>query len=953
MSKTLDVLRSTSAFSGGNASFVEELYESYLKDPESIPPDWRHKFDELPQQAKLDTAHEPIRQRFLHLVKEKRSATASPQENLSPAAAEQQASVLRYINGYRMRGHQNADLDPLKLRDMVSVDDLDLAYHKLDIIDQNTIYNTGSLFAPERMALKDIIELVKKSYCGSIGTEYGHITDTKQKRWIQERIEQRHLFQQFSVKEKRWLLTLLTAAEGIEKYLHTRYVGQKRFSLEGGETLIPLLDELIQHAGKNDINEAVIGMAHRGRINVLTNILGKPPQEIFDEFEGRVTVDPQRLAGDVKYHMGFSTDIDTPGGIVHTVLGFNPSHLEIINPVIEGSVRARQRRRGDHDGSRVLPILIHGDSAFAGQGVVMETLNLSQTRGYSTGGTVHIITNNQIGFTTSNPLDTRSTLYCTDVAKMVQAPIFHVNGDDPEAVMYITRLALDFRMRFRKDVVIDMICYRRLGHNEADEPSVTQPEMYSKIRNHPTIRTLYADKLVQESAISPQEARDLVNNYRESLEAGIVEARPVTCALRHPYAVRWNNFRGIEWEHPCDTAISLDEFTQLAESLLHVPGGFELHPRVEKIWTERRRMASGDQLIDWGFAENMAYASLLAKGVPIRLSGQDSGRGTFFHRHAVLHNQTNGEALIPLQHLSQDQADFLVIDSLLSEEAVLGYEYGYATADPNSLTIWEAQFGDFANGAQVVIDQFITSGGEKWGLLCGLVMLLPHGYEGQGAEHSSARPERFLRLCANHNIQVCCPTNASQIFHLLRRQLVRPYRHPLVVLTPKSLLRHRLATSSKQSLLEGRFENVIDEIDEIDPKKVNRVVLCTGKVYYELLETRRSRGLEDVAIIRIEQLYPFPQKEFDKIIKQYKNAKMIIWCQEEPQNQGAWDQIKHRFYALTSKNRQLHYVGRSTAAAPAVGYRSVHIAQQETLIDEALTGRINPRMNYRNQAYQQ
>ncbi|MES9833224.1 MAG: 2-oxoglutarate dehydrogenase E1 component [Candidatus Thiodiazotropha sp. DIVDIV] len=953
MTTNLDSLRSTSAFSGGNAAFVEDLYESYLKDPESVPPDWRRQFDQLPHQEKLDTAHEPIRQRFLHLVKEKRSATASPQENLSPAAAEQQASVLRYINGYRMRGHQNANLDPLKLREMVTVDDLNLAYHKLDNIDQNTIYNTGSLFAPERMALKDIVELVKKSYCGSVGTEYGHITDTKQKRWIQERIEQRHLLQKFSVKEKTWLLTLLTAAEGIEKYLHTRYVGQKRFSLEGGETLIPLLDDLIQHAGKNEINEVVIGMAHRGRINVLTNILGKPPQEIFDEFEGRVTVDPQRLSGDVKYHMGFSTDIDTPGGIVHTILGFNPSHLEIINPVIEGSVRARQRRRGDHDGSRVLPILIHGDSAFAGQGVVMETLNLSQTRGYATGGTVHIITNNQIGFTTSNPLDTRSTLYCTDVAKMVQAPIFHVNGDDPEAVIFITRLALDFRMRFRKDVVIDVICYRRLGHNEADEPSVTQPEMYRKIRNHPTVRTLYADKLVQDSAITPQQARDLVDNYRESLEAGIVEARPVTCALRHPYAVRWNGFKGIEWEHPCDTTLSVETFNQLSDQLLHVPGGFELHPRVEKIWTERRRMASGDQLIDWGFAENMAYASMLTEGVPIRLSGQDSGRGTFFHRHAVLHNQSDGESLVPLQHLSQNQADFVVIDSLLSEEAVLGYEFGYATADPNSLTIWEAQFGDFANGAQVVIDQFITSGGEKWGLLCGLVMLLPHGYEGQGAEHSSARPERFLRLCANHNIQVCCPTNASQIFHLLRRQILRPYRHPLVVMTPKSLLRHRLATSHKQSLLEGKFENVIDEIDEIDHKKVKRVVLCTGKVYYELLETRRSRGLEDVAIIRIEQLYPFPQKEFDKVIRQYKNAKMIIWCQEEPQNQGAWDQIKHRFYPLTSKSRQLHYVGRSTAAAPAVGYRSVHIAQQETLIDEALSGRINPRMNYRNQAYQQ
>jgi 2-oxoglutarate dehydrogenase E1 component len=951
MSNFLDELRSNSAYTGDNARFIEALYESYLKDPLSVPDDWRKQFDQLPKQDTIDTAHEPIRQRVLQFVKEKRLATASTQDCLSPKAAETQASVLRYINGYRMRGHQNADLDPLPLRNKVYVEDLDLAYHKLDRIDPSTLFNTGSLFAPERMALREIIDLVKKSYCGSIGTEYGHITDTKQKRWIQERIEQRHLFQQFSVKEKTWLLTLLTAAEGIEKYLHTRYVGQKRFSLEGGETLIPVLDELIQHAGSNDIHEVVVGMAHRGRINVLTNILGKPPQEIFDEFEGRVTVDPQQLAGDVKYHMGFSTDIDTPGGLVHIALGFNPSHLEIINPVIEGSVRARQRRRGDYDGSRVLPILVHGDSAFAGQGVVMETLNLSQTRGYCTGGTIHIIVNNQIGFTTSNPLDTRSTLYCTDVAKMVQAPIFHVNGDDPEAVLYVTRLALDFRMRFRKDVVIDMVCYRRLGHNEADEPSVTQPVMYRIIRNHPTVRALYADKLIQEAVISPQNARKLVDNYRMSLEIGVVEARPVICAIRHPFAVRWHPFRGITWDHPCDTTVDPETFHQLAEQLLHIPGGFELHPRVEKIWKERRRMANGDQLIDWGFAENMAYATLLTQGIPVRLSGQDSARGTFFHRHAVLHNQRDGESLIPLQHLNHDQANFLVIDSLLSEEAVLGYEYGYATAEPDSLTIWEAQFGDFANGAQVVIDQFISSGGEKWGLLCGLVMLLPHGYEGQGAEHSSARPERFLRLCANHNIQICSPSSASQIFHLLRRQILRPYRHPLIVLSPKSLLRHRLATSSRQELLGGSFKTIIDEVDECDPKQIERVILCTGKVYYELLETRRSRGLNNVAIIRIEQLYPFPQQEFDKIMHRYQDAKMIIWCQEEPQNQGAWDQIKHRFYPLTANGRELHYVGRSTAAAPAVGYRAVHIAQQETLIDDALRGRINPRMNLRHQAY--
>ncbi|HHH39668.1 MAG TPA: 2-oxoglutarate dehydrogenase E1 component, partial [Sedimenticola sp.] len=708
MSATLEQLRTTSALSGGNAAFIEDLYEHFLQDPESVDPAWRKRFQALTEQPASggpDVAHGPIRANFERLARERhRCAT----EGLSPAAAEKQAAVLRLINAWRVRGHQRANLDPLKLREPVVIPDLDPAYHRLGAADMERIFNTGSLCAPDRMPLGEIISFLEEVYGGTIGFEYMHITDTRQKRWIQKRVEGYRAHPELSDDDRRWLLTMLTAAEGLEKYLHTRYVGQKRFSLEGADSLIPLLDELLQRAGANDIREAVIGMAHRGRLNVLTNILGKSPRELFEEFEGRKSPEHFKSSGDVKYHMGFSTDIETPGGFLHLALGFNPSHLEIIDPVVEGSVRARQQRCGDRRGDQVLPILIHGDSAFAGQGVVMETLQMSQARGYTTGGTVHIVINNQIGFTTSHPLDTRSTLYCTDVAKMVQAPIFHVNGDDPEAVIFVTRLALDFRQRFHVDTVVDLVCYRRHGHNEADEPAVTQPQMYQKIRRLPPARSLYSARLVSDGVITPEESHEMVENYRSSLEQGVVVARPTLVALDYPYRVNWRPYRGIGWEHPAVTAIDGERLARVAERLLSLPDGFELHPRVARIMDERRKMASGDQLVDWGFGETLAYATLVEEGYPVRLSGQDSGRGTFFHRHAVLHNQRDGERYIPLQHLAPDQANFGVIDSLLSEEAVLGFEYGYATAEPKALVIWEAQFGDFANGAQVVIDQFIT-----------------------------------------------------------------------------------------------------------------------------------------------------------------------------------------------------------------------------------------------------
>jgi 2-oxoglutarate dehydrogenase E1 component len=947
MSALIELFRASSALYGGNAAFLEDLYERYLSDPESVDLAWRERFDAMHGEAANEVPHGPVRKNFLRLAKESRTrATARSTERLEPAAAEKQSSVLRLINTYRYRGHQVADLDPLELRDKPKVPDLDPAYHHLEDADLDQVFHTGSLYAPDRMRLRDVIALVKEIYCGPVGSEYMHITNTQEKRWIQKRLEGYRGKPELETADRIWLLTLLTAGEGIEKYLHARYVGQKRFSLEGGEVLIPLLDELIQRAGRKGVKEVVIGMAHRGRLNVMTNILGKPPQVLFDEFEGRIQHWGD-MAGDVKYHLGFSTDIETAGGAVHVALGFNPSHLEIINPVIEGSVRARQRRRQDRAGARVLPLLIHGDSAFAGQGVVAETLQLSQTRSYGTGGTVHVVVNNQIGFTTSNPLDTRSTLYCTDLAKMVQAPVFHVNGDDPEAVIFVTRMALDYRNAFHKDVIIDVVCYRRLGHNEADEPAVTQPMMYKKIRARPTSRAVYADRLIADGILSKDEAVAMIEDYRNSIEHGVLVARPVMCGLDNAYKVDWKACQGKPWNQILDTGFPRAKLQSLAERMLELPEGFELHPRVAKLWKERRKMANGDQMADWGFCENMAYATLLDAGFGVRLSGQDCGRGTFFHRHAKIHDQGTGDDYTPLQHIGEHQGAFIAIDSILSEEAVLGFEYGYATAEPNELTLWEAQFGDFANGAQVVIDQFITSAGTKWNLCCGLTMLLPHGLEGQGAEHSSARLERYLQLCAEQNIQVCVPTTPAQMFHLLRRQMLRAYRRPLIVMTPKSLLRHRLATSSLEELEQGRFQTVIVEQDALDPDGVKRVIICSGKVYFDLIEARRARGLTDVAILRIEQLYPFPKEDFAAAIKPYGSATQFIWCQEEAQNQGAWDQIKHRFHWLLDEDRRVYYVGRRSSAAPAVGHRHIHVEQQEQLVDEALTGRINPKQNRR------
>ncbi len=937
MSDLLKLFQDSSSFQGSNASFIENLYERFLENPDSIELSWQKEFKALQNGSAYETPHSPVVARFAELSAKSQGRLAQLQ-GFTEESVKKQASVSRLINHYRVRGHQIAYCNPLG-KFAAKPADMDPAYYGLSVPDMDTLFDTGALFGEvDRLPLRDIIQNLKNLYGGSIGYEYMHIVDTQIRRWLIGRIESSKNKLVLNAENKKSILKLLTAAESIESYLHHRFVGQKRFSLEGGESLIVILDELIQSSGNNGVKEIVIGMAHRGRLNVLVNILGKSPASLFNEFEGTSALSPGVNSGDVKYHMGFSSDITTPGGAVHLTLAFNPSHLEIINPVVEGSVKARQDRAGIDGINTVIPILIHGDAAFSGQGIVMETLNMSQTRAFYTGGTVHIVINNQIGFTTSNPVDARSTLYCTDVASMIQAPVFHVNGDDPEAVMFVTKLALDYRMTFNKDVVIDLICYRRLGHNEADEPATTQPMMYRKIRQHPTTRHIYAQELIREDILSLAQSKKMEDDYLKLLESGQVVSRPISSNANYSYTNQWNNFLNMGWETPCKTAISMEHLRFCNDRMQRLPSGFELHPRVAKVMENRSKMAAGSLPLDWGFAENIAYASLLLEKYNIRLTGQDVGRGTFVHRHAVFHNQLNNKTYTPIKHLDKNQGNAQIFDSLLSEAGVLGFEYGYSTTMPNTLVIWEAQFGDFANGAQVVIDQFISSGETKWGRFCGLVMLLPHGFEGQGPEHSSARLERYLQLCAEHNIQVCYPTTPAQIFHLLRRQLLRPYRKPLIIMSPKSLLRHKLAVSTLEDITNGAFQPVIGEQDSINPDEVTRFILCTGKVYYDLLEARRKDNLKHVVIARLEQIYPFPDKLLKHELAKYPQLKDFIWCQEEPKNQGAWYQSKHHFSDNISNQINISYAGRDPSAAPAVGNFHVHIEQQKAVVQSALYG---------------
>jgi 2-oxoglutarate dehydrogenase E1 component len=881
---------------GGNADFLDALYEQYLRDPASVPAQWRTYFATLGAAAVQERAHAPVRAAIAA------RAAAGPARGMPGSDADaRQAAVSRLIQVWTNRGHLLASIDPLALSVRPRPRVLDLDYFGLTPADLEAEFFTGSRNAtvPKRMKLRDILEQLQYIYAGTVGAEFAHVSDSDERLWLQDEFQEGRLRGRFSAQERRNILWQLTAAEGLERYLHTKYVGQKRFSLEGADAFIPLLDDLIQASGAAGIEEAIIGMAHRGRLNVLVNLLGKSPAELVSEFEG--AYDPSRLrgSGDVKYHKGFSADLRTGNGSVHTVLAFNPSHLEVVNPVVEGSVRARQERRGDTRAERVLAVLVHGDAAFAGQGVVMETLQLSQARGFFTGGTVHVIINNQVGFTTSEPRDARSTIYASDVAKMLEVPIFHVNADDPEAVVFVTRLALKYRLRFRKDVVIDLVCYRRHGHNEADEPAATQPGMYRKIRQHPTARRLYADQLIGAGILTESQVQAMYEEYRTGLDEGRPQARAALGMIGNKHTVDWSAYSQVDLTEHIDTGVELARLRSLGQRLTSLPADFTLHPRVAQVVANRKKMLAGELALDWGCAETLAYAALVEDGFGIRLTGQDSGRGTFFHRHAVLHDQNTDATWIPLQHLAEPQPRVQVIDSVLSEEAVMGFEYGYATTDPSTLDIWEAQYGDFANGGQVIIDQFISSGEAKWERFCGLTLLLPHGYEGAGPEHSSARLERFLQLCAENNMQVCVPSTPAQMFHMLRRQMRQAFRKPLIVMTPKSLLRHELSVSALEDLTHGGFARVIGEVDELAVKDVRRVVFCSGKVYFDLLRTRREEGRHDVALVRIEQLYPFPSEEYSSVLGRYPASCRPRCCRARSKARGLREQTWRSSLSMT------------------------------------------------------
>jgi len=929
---------------GGNAPYVEEMYENYLANPGSVPDSWREYFDALQHvpaadgSEDRDVPHLPVINAFAERAKAggTRVVVASSDAEMG----RKRTAVQQLIAAYRNVGARWADLDPLKRAERPQIPELEPSFYGFSDADQETVFDaSNTFFGKDKMPLRELLNALRETYSGTVGAEYMYATDQVQKRWWQQKLESTRTKPQFDAAKKKRILDRLTAAEGLERYLHTKYVGQKRFSLEGGESFIAAMDELIQSAGAKGVQEVVIGMAHRGRLNVLVNTLGKMPKDLFAEFDHTA---PEDLpAGDVKYHQGFSSDVSTPGGPVHLSLAFNPSHLEIVNPVVEGSVRSRMDRRADPKGKQVLPVLVHGDAAFAGQGVNQETLALSETRGYTTGGTVHIIINNQIGFTTSDPRDLRSTLYCTDIVKMIESPVLHVNGDDPESVCLAMQLALEFRMEFSRDVVVDIICYRKLGHNEQDTPMLTQPLMYKKIAQHPGTRKLYADKLAAQG-LGETLGDDMVKAYRAAMDEGKHTIDPVLTNFKSKYAVDWSPFLGKTWTDAADTAIPLTEWKRLAERITTIPESVTPHMLVKKVYDDRAAMGRGEINVDWGMGEHMAFASLVASGYPVRLSGEDSGRGTFTHRHAVIHDQKREKwdegTYIPLQNVAENQAPFVVIDSILSEEAVLAYEYGYASNDPNTLVIWEAQFGDFANGAQVVIDQFIASGEVKWGRINGITLMLPHGYEGQGPEHSSARLERFMQLAADTNMQIVQPTTASQIFHVLRRQMVRNLRKPLVIMTPKSLLRNKDATSPLSEFTKGGFQTVLGEQDAAIAKnaaKVKRVIACSGKVYYDLVKKRTEAERSDVAIIRVEQLYPFPHKAFAAELKKYSNATDIVWCQDEPQNQGAWFFIQHNIHENMHEGQKLGYAGRAASASPAVGYAHLHQEQQKALIDAA------------------
>ncbi len=923
--------QSQTIMSGGNAAFIEGLYEAYLADPQSVDPQWRAYFDELRGGAH-ETPHSAIQQAFYQLGTQRRGGAVVPAPQ-GVSGAQQAAGAL--ITAFRVYGHISAHTNPLKMRGLPVVPELTPEYYGLSAADLNEQVQDGPFSGP----LRDVIAQLHDTYCGPIGFEFNYLP-ANERAWFQERVEANRGRGVFSRDERRRLMSKLNAAEGLELYLKNKYPGVKRFGLEGGESFIPLLDRIIQQAGAVGVKEVVLGMAHRGRLNTLVNIFGKPSSVLFDEFDGKKKLsDNPDVAGDVKYHMGYSSDVRTPGGPMHLALAFNPSHLEIVSPVVHGSVRARQDRRGDEARRSVLPITVHGDAAVSGQGVVMETLNLSRLRGFATGGAVRIVINNQVGFTISDPRDTRSSRYCTDVAKIANAPVLHVNGDDPEAVAFCGDLALAYRQEFGKDVFIDLICFRRNGHNEGDEPRMTQPIMYREIDQHPGTRALYAKRLEAEGVLAAGEGEALVNRFRDQLDAGEAVVEEMENAAQSKLAVDWSEYTGTHWRDEVSTAVPQEKLTALGLQLTEVPDGFKVHRTIERtVIKPRQAMAKGEQPLDWGMGEMLAYASLLDEGFGVRLVGQDSGRGTFVHRHAVLHDQNAQDPLneeyMALAHLRDGQGRVEVIDSTLSEEAVMAFEYGYSTSEPKALIAWEAQFGDFANGAQAVIDQFLSAGESKWQRLSGLTLLLPHGYEGAGPEHSSARLERYLQLCAQKNMQVVVPSSAAQIFHLLRRQVLRPYRKPLIVMTPKSLLRNKAAMSPLSDLTDGRFCEVIGDAEVTGAR---RVVISSGKLHWELVDARDAdkEGYAGTALIRLEQLYPFPAEALAAELAKHPGAQ-VVWAQEEPENQGAWLMIWEDLEKVLAPGQTLKSSTRPRSASTAAGYASVHAKEQAKVIADAL-----------------
>lgn len=933
---------------GNNLQYMELLYDQYLKDKQAVDEKWYSYFNSLPklngivEEQSYESLVNDIKLLSNSVAAKNRHASVGLSQNIDQAieSTTKQNNFDSLVQAYRVYGHKKANINPLECKKRFDNKELHLKNYGFSESDLDKKFKSHrTYFGMDKISLRECIEKLGKTYCGSLGTEFMYISDKEKKGWLMNKLEAAHGNFAISNDKKMRIMERLIASTGLESSLATKYPGTKRFGLEGGEALIPMIDELVQYAGSFNIKEVVIAMAHRGRLNMLVNIFGKNPTSLFDEFEGKFNFTSDEYFGDVKYHQGFSCNLQTSGGELHMALAFNPSHLEIVAPVAEGSVRARQDRRSDNKGNMVLPVIIHGDAAFSGQGVVMETLQMSQLKGFQTGGTVHIILNNQIGFTVSHVGDARSTEYCSDIAKMIEAPIFHVNGDNPEAVIFAIRFALEYRMKYHSDVIIDMVCYRRHGHNEADEPSITQPMMYEEIKNHPIPTDIYAKNLISEGLLTEQQYTQMKEDYRLRLDDGDHVSLSLVSKPDKKMFVDWEPYLGHKWENSFDTSIAKTKLQTIGTKMVNLPNSFTPHRRVTKVLKERAQMIAGEVPVDWGYAELLAYGSLVKEGYKVRMSGQDSRRGTFFHRQAVLHDQKTGESYCPLKNISAKQGNFQIFDSFLSEEAAMAFEYGYAATSPHTLVLWEAQFGDFANGAQVVIDQFLSSGEAKWQRLCGLVLLLPHGYDGQGPEHSSARLERFLQLCADNNMQVSVPSTSAQVFHILRRQTLRPLRKPLVIMMPKSLLRKKISFSSIDEICNGSFKTVIKEQDNsIKNPAVKRLILCSGKLYYELIDHRQEINLKDVAIVRIEQLYPFPHKELTAELKKYKHVDYLVWCQEEPMNQGAWYSSKHHLEIIQKtvfSKAQLLFSGRPHAASPAAGYMALHHKLQLQLIEDA------------------